>query len=221
MAEWNSHTPVELSMSSLYEALYKQIVAIDRNMALPAVHSFTFPPLPRAGSRQNNFAYLSLTDGSIGLTYVALDDALQDLHGGDAILPVAGQSPAELAGLYRNTHGWERALGLSAINAISQHVLSRFTCLDEMPENVQLLSPEPDERIGMVGYFGRVVEPLRAKGISLTVIELEESLLTTIDEVADEIRLACPELAYPQARQVRLGQGNSDRKWPNHARRVR
>ncbi len=111
--------PVELTMSNLYEALYEQIVAIDRCMELPAIRSFTFPPLPRANNRQNNFAYLSLTDGSIGLTYVALDDALKDLHGADAVLPVAGQSPAELAGLYRNAHGWERALGLSAINAIT------------------------------------------------------------------------------------------------------
>ena len=177
MAEWNSHTPVELTMSTLYEALHEQIVAIDRNMELPAIRSFTLPPLPNADKRQNNFAYLSLTDGSIGLTYVALDGALEDLHSADAVLPVAGQSPAELAGLYRNSQGWERALGLSAINAISQHVLSGSTCLNEMPENLQLLSPEPDERIGMVGYFGRVVEPLRARGIPVTVIELEESLL--------------------------------------------
>ena len=182
MAEWASDSPVELTlseliMSNLYEALHAQIVSIDRNMALPAIRSFTFPPLPVEDKRQNNFAYLSLDDGSIGLTYVALDNALEDLHSGEAVLPVAGQSPAELAGLYRHSQGWERALGLSAINAISQHVLARSTGLTEMPENVQLLSPEPDERIGMVGYFGRVVEPLRARGISVTVIELEESLL--------------------------------------------
>ena len=182
MAEWASDSPVELTlseliMSNLYEALHAQIVSIDRNMALPAIRSFTFPPLPGEDKRQNNFAYLTLDDGSIGLTYVALDNALEDLHSGEAVLPVAGQSPAELAGLYRHSQGWERALGLSAINAISQHVLARSTGLTEMPENVQLLSPEPDERIGMVGYFGRVVEPLRARGISVTVIELEESLL--------------------------------------------
>ncbi len=177
MAEWGSHAQVELTMSTLHEALHEQIAAIAHNMALPAIRSFTFPPLPDANGRQNNFAYLTLTDGSIGLTYVALDDALEDLHSGQVVLPIAGQSPAELAGLYRNSQGWERALGLSAINAISQHVLSRSACLNDMPENVKLLSPPPHERIGMVGYFGRVVEPLRARGISVTVIELEESLL--------------------------------------------
>lgn len=182
MAERGSDSPVELSMSEqimskLHEALHEQIVFIDRNLALPAIRSFTFPPLPSENKRQNNFAYLSLSDGSIGLTYVALDSALEDLHGGHAVLPVAGESPAELAGRYRHSQGWERALGLAAINAISQHLLSRSTGLTEMPENVQLLSPQPDERIGMVGYFGRVVDPLRARGISVTVIELEESLL--------------------------------------------
>ncbi len=193
MAEWVTNSPLELNMNRLHEALLQQIVAIDRKMALPAIRSFTFPPLPDVGKRQNNFAYLSLADGSIGLTYVALDGALDDLHSGEATLPIAGQSPAKLAELYGNSQGWERALGLAAINAISQHLFSRSTCLDEMPDNVQLLSPEPDERIGMVGYFGRVVDPLRARGISVTVIELEESLLRQepgLEVTLDASRLA-------------------------------
>ncbi|ASJ74169.1 Rossmann-like domain-containing protein [Granulosicoccus antarcticus] len=181
-------------MGTLYEALLEQLSIVDKAIELPAIQAFTFPPLPvDPNARQNNFAYLSLTDGSVGLTYVALDNALQELHSQHALLPKAGQSAMELAGLYRHSQGWKRALGLAAINAISQHLLSYSASVNAMPDNLQLLSPQTDERIGMVGYFARLVDPLRAKGIPVTVIELEESLLR--EEPGLEVTLDTSRLA--------------------------
>ncbi len=164
-------------MSTLSEALYDQVVAIGEKITLPAIQSFEISPSVKPERRRNNFAYLRLNDGSIGLTYVALDQEIHDLNVELPKLSIKGQSPIILAELYRGTQGWERALGLAAINALSQHLLSREAAITEMPANTDLLAARPGERVGMVGYFGRVVEPLRSMGVAVTVVELDESLL--------------------------------------------
>ena len=164
-------------MSTLSEALYDQIVAIGERITLPTIQSFEISPSVKPERRRNNFAYLRLNDGSIGLTYVALDQEIDDLNVELPKLSIKGQSPIILAELYRGTQGWERALGLAAINALSQHLLSREAALAEMPANIDLLAAQPGERVGMVGYFGRVVEPLRSMGVAVTVVELDETLL--------------------------------------------
>ncbi len=164
-------------MSALSEALYEQIAVIGSRLALPSIKSFEISPPANPDRRNNNFAYLRLADGSIGITYVALGRELDDLNVELPKLSLEGQSPVVLAERYTGSNGWERALGLAAINAISQHLFSRGNTLTEMPANVDLLACKPGERVGMVGYFGRVVEPLRAQGVAVTVIELDESLL--------------------------------------------
>lgn len=174
-------------MSEISDKLFEQVAAIGKQVELPPVQSFVFPPVDGPPGRRNNFAYLRLADDTTGLTYVALDDAIADLAIEIPRLNLAGTSPVKLATRYLAGEGWKRSLGLSAINAISQFLLRRFEDLGQMPANVEMLSPVPGERIGMVGYFGRVVDPLRARNIPVTVIELDESLLR--DEPGLEVTL--------------------------------
>jgi len=166
-----------IQMSALSKALYDQIADIGKKNAVPSIQSFEISPAANPDRRRNNFAYLRLSDGSIGLTYVALGQELDDLNIELPRLSLNGQSPIVLAERYKSTNGWERALGLAAINALGQHLLSRHAPLAEMPANIDQLASQPGERIGMVGYFGRVIEPLREMGVAVTVVELDESLL--------------------------------------------
>jgi len=174
-------------MSSLPDALLAQTVAVGKRVALPAIAAFELAPFAGADERRNNFGFLRLSDGTIGLTYLAMDGVLDDLASVLPGLSLAGRSPLALAERYAGARGWERALGLAAINAVGQYVLAGYRSLTPMPDNLDALTVAPGERVGMVGHFGRLVEPLRARGVPLTVIELDAALVH--EEAGFEITL--------------------------------
>ncbi len=182
---------------TIADDLYHQVQAIDRDIELPAVRSFHLPPAqpidpddPYGPSRIcNNFAALILADGTVGMTYTAIDDALAGLQRELPRLVLAGKPVIEVASLYRQAPGWQRSLGLSAINAISQYVLGRDRARwHDNPDTLAMLDIQAGDNIGMVGLFGRLVDPIRQAGATLTVIELdprhvrrEPGLIVTLD----------------------------------------
>lgn len=156
----------------------EQITAARR---LPAIQAFELPATPPDSALDegycNNFAALILEDGSVGMTYTALDGALSGLRSKVRQLDLQGRSPLGLIALYTSATGWERALGMSAINAISQHHLRASQSPMPMPATLPELDLQAGDRLGMVGYFGRLVEPVRALGVPLTVVELDARLV--------------------------------------------
>ena len=82
-----------------------------------------------------------------------------------------------LVDLYTSDASWERAIGLAAVNAASQWLLSQHGPLAPAPSTLPMLDLTAGDRVGMVGHFGRLLDPIRAAGASLTVIELDESLV--------------------------------------------
>lgn len=165
-------------MSNLTTELIELIEELALCEEPPSIESFVFPPTFSEGSKQNNFAYLNLSDGSVGMTYIGLDFALAGLVDHVPGLSLRGRCPTEIVPLYRETAGWQRALGLAAINAISQSALKHYPALSEMPATLPSLALSSEDQVGMVGYFSRLVNPLRASGIPLTVIELDQSLVS-------------------------------------------
>lgn len=185
--------------------LLASIERVAMRCAPPPVRSFELPPPEPVDPANpdaepwricNNFAALVLADGSVGMTYTAIDDALAGLLRELPGMPLAGRPVIELAALYAQPAGWQRSLGLAAINAISQYAMrEEGVVLQPCPDTLEMLAIAPGDRIGMVGWFGRLIEPIRATGASLTVIELdpkylrrEPGLVVTLD--ASELR-AC------------------------------
>lgn len=183
-------------MSEFASDLLNEIGRITSARPVPLVKQFELPPQLSLSTdderpRKNNFAALVLEDGSVGMTYVALDNALEDLQKNPILENIAGRDPLDLANLYRADKGWQRALGLSAINAISQHLLRDKNMLQSvlkpMTDTLPVLlstgsaddTPElqANDHFGMVGYFGRLVEPLTAMGARITVVELDATLV--------------------------------------------
>ena len=187
-------------MSELATDLLHAVSQLASVQPLPLVRQFELPPqMPTSAGkdsgRKNNFAALVLEDGSVGMTYVALDQALQGLRCSPLLNSIKGMDPLEIASLYLCDTGWQRALGLAAINAISQYALrnnqtlphSLNYTLKPMPDTLSVLltstvietsgKPSTEDHIGMVGYFGRLVEPLTTMGARVTVIELQEHLV--------------------------------------------
>jgi uncharacterized protein (DUF4213/DUF364 family) len=184
-------------MSELAAELLQTVTDATTHLTVPRVQQFELPPLATiatpgtGGIRKNNFAAMVLEDGSVGLTYVALDQALEDLRQQEALESLEGADPIDIAALYLQPSGWQRALGLSAINAISQFVLRDKGILQPMTDTLPMLFARngsgdmgrPSDHIGMVGYFGRLVEPLVEMGAKVTVIELQEELTRREDNL--------------------------------------
>ena len=150
-----------------------------QRLALPKVKDVWLPQ-PRLGRSKNaEFGVVILEDGSVGLFYALLGDTLDKLSEhrlSDDIW--TGADPVSLARGFGDTDPLQKAIGLGAINAISQHLIRISGCqLDTETNSIASFQPHPDSHLGMVGFFPTLVERLRAQSIELTVVELQPELV--------------------------------------------
>ena len=159
---------------------YLQLVTtISEQMDIPRIKSIHFAQLGADPKKSSKFGAMLLSDGTTGMTYTGLDNALLDLQEPNRTKDIPGQSPLQIAQLYSGEFGWQRSLGMAAINAISQFVLKQSRCrLPSMTKTISELALECGDRVGMVGYFPPLVEQVRSEGASLTVVELDEYWLS-------------------------------------------
>lgn len=141
-------------------------------LGAPAVRALHQPPAFTPGRKDGEFCALELDDGSIGLSYVLLEGTLDALARESPALE--GASSLALARGYALAQPLGRALGLAAINALSQRVfrLARY----EPPaasDAIGGLAPVPGDRVGMVGWFPPLTRQIVASGASLVVLELD------------------------------------------------
>ncbi len=143
----------------------------------PPVRALHLPPEFTRGSKDGEFCALELADGSIGLSYALLGDTEQALVCGRAPPQLAGTASLELAQQFASPRALPRALGLAAINALSQHLFRRAGYLPATAtDSIGLLEPKPGERVGMVGWFPPLTRRILAAGASLVVVELDPAL---------------------------------------------
>jgi uncharacterized protein (DUF4213/DUF364 family) len=140
---------------------------------LPRVRALHLPPPPR-GDERGEFCALELADGSVGLSYVLLDDTLAALH---RLPDPAGADALALARHCASATGAERALGLAAANALTRCLFDRAGFAPPASrDSLGLVDPQPGEHIGMIGLFRPLVARLLASGVRLTVVELRADL---------------------------------------------
>jgi uncharacterized protein (DUF4213/DUF364 family) len=165
-------TPVSPAQELL--ALVEQAAAAS---PLPDVAQALFPPDRKGTGMQGEFCALRLADGSVGTAFVLLGDTLERLQ---------QRSPGELVGmpaqdvarLFAADDPVERALGLAAINAVTQHVFRRAGYEPDLAANsLGSLRLEPGDRVGMIGFFAPLVPRVRSLGLPLTVVELRAELV--------------------------------------------
>ncbi len=143
----------------------------------PRVRALHLPPMPWNGSKDGEFGALELDDGSLGLSYVLLDDSLQALAGSGAAQGLVGADALGVAQGWRDGTGAARTLGFAALNALSRHVFDRAGFVPpDAPDSIAGLDPQPGEHIGMVGFFPPLVKQVTARGARLTVLELRADL---------------------------------------------
>jgi uncharacterized protein (DUF4213/DUF364 family) len=158
---------------------------------IPPVRAIHIAPFEADPEKSSKFGAMILTDGTVGLTYTALDGALSDLQDRTITDNLVNISPVQIAELYVGESGWQRSLGMAAINAVSQFVFkhSRYV-LPAMDKTLDLLALRKGDHVGMIGYFPPLVEQVRARGVPLTVVELNEKWLQRVDDFEVTLDLA-------------------------------
>lgn len=156
-----------------------QLQRFAEQAALPKVRALHLPPAtlaPLPGDR-GEFCAVELEDGSLGLSYVLLDDTLARLRAGEGGFGLAGADALDLARGYASGTGIARTLGFAAANALTRCFFDRAAYQpDTSTDSIGQLDPRPGERIGMIGLFTPLLERILKAGAELTVVELREEL---------------------------------------------
>lgn len=154
-----------------------QLAAFAARGPLPRVRALHLPPGRYAQDNRGEFCALELEDGSIGLSYVLLDDTLERLLDGADSFGLAGADALALARRYVDDSGIWKTLGFAAANALTRCLYDRagFRPADSA-DSIGHLQPQPGERIGMIGMFTPLLRRITASGACLTIIELKPEL---------------------------------------------
>ena len=144
---------------------------------LPRVRALYLPPNRRPQDNRGEFCALELEDGSIGLSYVLLDDTLERLCNGSDAFGLPGADTLELARRYVNDKGIWKTLGFAAANALTRCLFDRAGFRpDCSADSIGQMNPQPGEHVGMIGYFTPLLGRIIGSGARLTIVELKADL---------------------------------------------
>jgi hypothetical protein len=147
--------------------------------ALPKVRALLLPPSVFPTSIAGEFCAIELDDGSLGLSYVLLDESSKRLvaRGGDPSLGLEGADALAVARWFCDEPGARRALGFAAVNALTRCLFDRAGFLPGPSiDSFGMLAPQPADHIGMIGLFPPLVKHIVNAGAKLTVVELRGDL---------------------------------------------
>lgn len=182
------------TMPTFADAQLSLLAQFARHTGLPPVAALHLPPAETAGTKDGEFCALELADGSIGLSYVMLDDSLEKLRAQDIPARIAASDPLEVARWYATESGVLRTVGFAAINALTRTLFDRAGYTPDFDtDSIGSLNPQPGDHIGMIGFFAPLVEKISASGARLTVIELNPAFLG--DHAGYRVTLDAGELA--------------------------
>lgn len=163
--------------SSFATEYLAQLATFAEQSPLPRVRALHLPPEQLAPGNKGEFCAVELDDGSLGLSYVGLDDALARLHAGAAGFGLAGAEALEVARRFASDNGAGKTIGFATANAISRCLYDRAGfCPAESRDSLGQLDPRPGEAIGMIGLFTPLLGRVVASGARLTVVELKAEL---------------------------------------------
>ncbi len=163
-------------MQSISE-LYMELAArIARRLGAPRVRALHLPP--PSGKQESEFCALELDDGSIGFSYIQLQDAETLLRERYGARGVTGMDALALVQEFAGGDPGARALGFATLNALSQRLFTRANWTPSTSgDPLGALAPQRGEQIGMIGLFMPLLPSIINAGARLTVLELDQALV--------------------------------------------
>lgn len=154
------------------------IEKLDAGFSIPRIASIFLPPFRQGGQPKNEqFMAISLESGATGISYLLLSDNQMDAYSALQPRDFVGKHPQEFALQFGAGKPLAEIISMASINAICQHVMreANFQC-DDVTDPMGLLSIAGGDRIGMVGLFSGLVDPIQEAGAELVIIERKEHL---------------------------------------------
>ena len=108
-----------------------------------------------------------LEDGRAGVAYTFREEAKGGCSAFRTLRPLSGRHSSELVALLPSDDPIEAAVGLACANALLNVEDARFQDGDVLKH----LDLRPEDHVGMVGYFGPLIEILEERVSTLTVFE--------------------------------------------------
>lgn len=159
-----------------------QLEAFAAEGRLPRIRALHLPPARPIQDNKGEFCALELEDGSLGLSYVLLDDTLARLRHEIDSLGLSGADPVAVARSYASDSGLRKTVGLAAANALTRCLFDRAGFRpDDSSDSIGQMNPQPDDHIGMIGLFKPLIGRVLATGARLTVVELKAELVGNSD----------------------------------------
>ena len=146
---------------------------------LPRVRALHLPPAAVPTSMAGEFCAIELDDGSLGLSYVLLDEAMKRFvaNRGDPALGLEGADALAVARWFAGPQGARRALGFAAVNALTRCLFDRAGFVPAAStDSIGMQAPQTTDHIGMIGLFPPLVKSIVKAGARLTVVELRADL---------------------------------------------
>jgi uncharacterized protein (DUF4213/DUF364 family) len=146
---------------------------------LPRVRALHLPPAAMMNTKAGEFCAIELDDGSLGLTFVLLDESTRRLvaQRGDPSLSLEGADALAVARWFSDEPGARRALGFAVVNALTRCLFDRAGFVPAPSGNsIGMLAPHAADHIGMIGLFPPLVKGIVQAGARLTVVELRADL---------------------------------------------
>ena len=153
------------------------VVVLGEERELPAVRSLHKPRATSPAGQSKKFGVVVLDDGSCGFFFAGLDDTLSHLCACDP-RQFTGAATLDLVRNCLQADPLARAVGLGALNALSQHLLgvSGFK-LDRAADPLGHLGLADAHHVGMVGFFAPLIKVWGDYPGKLTVIEKDPQFL--------------------------------------------
>ena len=155
-----------------------QLEAFAAQGPLPRIRALHLPPNMRTDDNRGIFCAMELEDGSIGLSYVLLDDTLARLRDGSDGFGLPGADTLAVARRYVDHKGIWKTLGFAAANALTRCLFDRAGFRPDCNvDSIGQVNPQPGEHIGMIGFFSPLLGRITASGARLTIVELRADLV--------------------------------------------
>lgn len=153
---------------------------INEKAEIPLISDVFFPAINPLKKECNtsNFGAIILEDGSVGVMYLNLEKRVKKTLSKMNISELKGKSPYVVAMRFGSEDLVERALGLGAINTISQWIFrkARFS-FDFTEDSIGLPDLKSNDVVGMVGFFPPLVRKIVQMGLRLVVVEKKKEHL--------------------------------------------
>jgi len=113
------------------------------------------------------YTAVMLDDGNVGLAYMFRDELLRGCAARTVKQPFAGQGANDILFGITSSDFLKRTVGIAAANAVLNREHPGLIAGDVL----DIIDLQPDDVVGMVGYFGPLVSAIKRKGCRLLVFE--------------------------------------------------